>query len=47
MSGKPITHYAGAGYDTALKIQICNMAIHGMLKMVFSDNYIHADLVGY
>lgn len=34
VEGKPITFYATDEYDATFKQNLCNMAIHGMLKMV-------------
>lgn len=44
MEGKSITTYATPEYDEKFKIKLCGLAVHGMLKMVFNDNFTHGDL---
>lgn len=44
MEGKPITYYAKEEFSAAFKKSVCMLAIHGMLKMVFNDNFTHGDL---
>ena len=44
MDGRPITYYCTKEFDSKFKMHLSKLACDSMLKMVFSDNFVHGDL---